>query len=164
MPIISKETWDKFTQEEKEKIRKEFALLKETEGEDLLHRVAELMVLFPEEALHPQPLTYEDVEKKLKETEGGKEWIGTYFADKVNAIVMLLEVAKFLNKDWKPDEADGKLWAIGIEKYNKTIMPVEVGAYDFRTEIVYFRTDQLAQQAIQILGEDTVRLALTTEY
>ena len=190
MPIISKETWDKFTQEEKERIRKEFALLKETEGEDLLHRVTELMVLFPEEALQPQPLTYEDVARELFSEDKGNAvfYLNQYGeitdsnvgladnltndptnctshkqAEKLLAINKLLNVAAFLNgKDWKPDweNQDEKKWGIDLTEGEITVTHTRT----YQTSIVYFRTEELAEQAIQILGEDTVRLALTTEY
>ena len=181
MPIISKETWDNLIpEEEKQKIRKIYESTKKEEHRSGPERnaVLSLMVdryedLFGKENLQPKPLTYEDVARELFDSgidEKQQYALIPYLGDndkwrkKLEAIGKLLVVAKFLNKDWKPGERDEKLWTIGIEKYNKTILPVEVDAYDRRTEIVYFRTRQLTHQAIQILGEDTVRLALSNDF
>lgn len=72
MPIISKESWDKLTQEEKEKIRKIYAenLNSSLSGKEYL-----MSSIFPEECLQPQPLTYEDVESKKVRSIEAKDWI-----------------------------------------------------------------------------------------
>ena len=194
MSIISKETFEKFTADEKKEVRKLYSdLLKAIQGESIgsdAHLALSMMQdryisLFGKDNLQSK-LTYEDVAKVLfigrdcyytdfggaiRKTEADyKDYQSAGYctsqkqAEKLLAINKLLNVAKFLNKDWKPDEIDGKLWTIGIEKYSKTIIPVEVGAYDFRTEIVYFRTEDLTKQAVAILGEDTMRLALTNDW
>lgn len=185
MPIISKETWDKFTQEEKEKIKQ---AMKEIPNEKASVETL-LIELFPAEALQPQPLTYEDVAMELFK-DGAWQFMDGYMGSEVGvfeenanetypmnmtskkqvekllAINKLLNVAKFLNgKDWKPDEGNvDEFWVLGICKYNDEIEPICVGNYDYRTEIVYFRTEELAKQAIKILGKDTVRLALSSDY
>ena len=173
MPIISKETWGKFTQEEKERIRKEFALLKETEGEDLLHRVTELMVLFPEEALQPQPLTYEDVKRelfpKLRSGVVSIE-IPTFSekeAEKLSAIGALLATAKFLNKNedgtpWKPDweNLEEKKWYPSLSDSEIKISYVMRDS----SSPVYFRTEDLVKQCVKILGEEAIRTVLSSDY
>lgn len=87
---------------------------------------------------------------------------------------MLLTTAKFLNKnkdgsDWVPDWEglevfDETFYGIGIEPNDKKLIVFQVNLERIQTEIVYFRTDKLAQQAVQILGEDVIRTALTTDY
>ena len=185
MPIISKEYWDKFTQEEKEKIRKKY---------QYFHKVAyhgameSYETLFPEEALQPKPLTYEDVARELFLDKN--YWIYSSAnnniqrdvspinrpinstsreqIEKLLAINKLLNVAAYLNKNedgtpWKPDWSDNEEW-----KYTFWLRTDLEGNVEIKIDrsphvcqnVVYFRTEELAKQAIQILGEDTVRLAL----
>lgn len=170
MPIISKESFNKLTQEEKDKIRQ---AMKEIPNEKASVETL-LIELFPKEALQPKPLTYEDVSRELF---GNKKFmtVECHFtsyqqAKKLLAINKLLNVAKFLNKNedgtpWKPDEANvDEFWTLGICKYNDEIETICVGNYDFRTEIVYFRTEELGNQAVVILGKDVVRLALSSDW
>ena len=88
-------------------------------------------------------------------------------AEKLTAINKLLNVAKFLNKnkdgtDWVPD------WGDTHElKYYPLIYDdgLQSGiTEDMNHSIVYFRTKELLDKAVQILGKDVVRTALTTEY
>lgn len=185
MPIISKETWDKFTQEEKEKIREEYegftqcaVFHKDTECAD---KMSAYLQLFGKENLQPQPLTYEDVARELfKDSALEADFYKSEYAfdtyplnctsqkqaEKLLAINKLLNVAKFLNKDWKPDFEDkdeiNKVWSLGIDE--GIIRAYYVDKYGAIAEIVFFRTKALTEQAVQILGEDTVRLALDSNY
>lgn len=89
-------------------------------------------------------------------------------AEKLIAIHKLLNVAKYINKkedgtDWVANFPDG-MWTIGVDRYGGTVNPVTTSMYDYGTEIVYFRSKGIAQQAIEILGEDTIRTALSTDY
>lgn len=81
---------------------------------------------------------------------------------KIKAINMLLNVAKYLNGDWKPD------WENETEaKWYIEIMENEIDidyTLNCNSRIVYFRTEELAKQAIQILGEETIKLALSSDY
>lgn len=154
MAIISKQSWDKLTQEEQHKLK---SLYMENEEFGCAENNIDLERIFPKDCLQPKPLTYEDVEKEMD----------YYFSDemmeKEKAIHQILLVAKFLNKDWKPDfsDADEEKWFPCIGSNGK----IEIHyATRVNYEIVYFRTEELAKQAIQILGEDVIRLALTTEY
>lgn len=88
---------------------------------------------------------------------------------KIEAINKLLEVAKYLNKnedgsDWVPDWKSNSRdrWYIFIDVEGDVHVDEELDGLNSR--IVYFRTEELAKQAIQILGEDIIKLALTTEY
>lgn len=134
----------------------------------------------------PKRLTYEKIAKELFET---KEtfWPTSYGevsynscgvqeayrdltnctsekqAHKLLAINKLMNVAKYLNAGWKPD------WNTTEPKYY-----IEIGVeYDtietdsctsYNSRICYFNSRELAEQAIEILGEDTIRLALSTDW
>lgn len=82
--------------------------------------------------------------------------------DKLVAINQLMNVAKYLNGNYKPD------WSTNIEdKYYIRITnnKIEVGRASLRcSDIVYFKSIKLAQQAIEILGEETIKLALCTDW
>lgn len=129
-------------------------------------------------------LTYEGVAKELFEsttsyyiTSTGKiakNEYNCYYKDpntatskkqleKLLAINKLMNVAKYLNGDWKPDwnnEREVK-YSIFINSHNTLCIS------DYTTcnsGIVYFKRRELAQQAIDILGGDTIRLALSTDW
>lgn len=84
-------------------------------------------------------------------------------AEKLLAINKLLNVARFLNGEWKPDwdDASEPKFSFFIGSENDMEIAAE---YDKLHHLVYFRTKKLAQRAIDILGEDTIRLALSTDY
>ena len=73
---------------------------------------------------------------------------------------MLANVAKYLNNGWRPNNNEEKYgWFI---YYNGNCNEFEFSkangfAYDSN---VFFKSKELAQQAIEILGEETVKLAL----
>ena len=143
--------------------------------------------LFGKANLQPQPLTYEDVAMNLFldkqfyrfNGDGGvfcddyrvysndDYWnplncLSQKQAEKLLAINKLLNVAKLLNKDWKPDwENRGERKFYLSLNDNKINISYVIGD---NSSIVYFRTEELALQAFQILGEDTVRLALSSDY
>ena len=77
--------------------------------------------------------------------------------DKLRAIRDILVVAEYLNKGWKPDFKDYIQY-----KYSIDIVHLNIKVYRWKESnisITYFKTKELAQQAIDILGEDTIRLA-----
>ena len=109
-------------------------------------------------------LTYEDVVKELG--------TGTFkeFNKKLEAIGKLMAVAKYLNKnkdgsDWVPDwekvhDDKERIYGIGIDPSdNNEVRVFRVNPERLTTEVVYFRTEALAKQAIEILGEDVIRTA-----
>ena len=84
-------------------------------------------------------------------------------AEKLLAINKLMNVAKYLNGDWQPnwnDQDEDKHYLItssnGIVWVHHDIT--------YNSAIVYFKSQELAEQAIEILGEDTIKLALCTDY
>lgn len=83
-------------------------------------------------------------------------------AEKLLAINKLMNVAKYLNEDWQPD------WNNNYE--NKHYLricneKIEIGcATIYISDIVYFKSEGLAKQAIEILGEETIKLALCADW
>lgn len=173
MSIISKDTWDNLIPEdEKERIIEEYKIRENlvTNGAfPETQLIAKGMIdsyqnLFPKEAFQPQQLTYEVVKRELfKEHRLGaiSIEIPTFSdkeAEKLSAIGALLATAKFINKDWKPD------WeGYAEKKYYISLKSKKISVeytIDYNNSIVYFRTEELTKLAVQILGEDTVRLAL----
>ena len=82
---------------------------------------------------------------------------------KILAINSLILVAKYLNKGWVPNfnSCKHRNYYITIRS-NKLCLDycfcIITGA------VIYFRSEKLAQQAIDILGEETIRLALSHNY
>lgn len=128
-------------------------------------------------------LTYEDISKALFE---GKEIFYTnsagralrYFcmeewyipnnciskkqAEKLLAINKLMNVAKYLNEGWTPDwnmNTQNKyyFYLTNAAIYVSIVTTMNIG-------ITCFKTRELAEKAIEILGEETIKLALSTDY
>lgn len=84
-------------------------------------------------------------------------------AEKLIAINKLMNVAKYLNGDWCPNWNEGNpKYFIGI-KHTENIITIGCSNY-YSYGIIYFESKELAQQAIEILGEETIRLALSTDW
>lgn len=129
-------------------------------------------------------LTYEDVAKELFCDQWGyylmgDGCIGNSFtrysfpnfnnctskeqAEKLLAINNLMNVAKYLNGYWKPNwDANKKIkFYIYINEYNEVTIS---STFHYNVSVVYFKSKEDAQQAIDILGEETIRLALSTDW
>lgn len=84
--------------------------------------------------------------------------------EKIIAIAKLMNVAKYLNgKDWNPNwDANKKIkFYIYINEYNEVTI---LGTFHYNVSVVYFKSKEDAQQAIEILGKETIRLALSTDW
>lgn len=81
--------------------------------------------------------------------------------DKIRAINRLLFVAKYLNEGWVPDFKDVFQRKHTFIINNDKLEISEV--YDTNISIVYFKSRELAQKAIEILGED-IKQALSVDY
>lgn len=85
-------------------------------------------------------------------------------AQKLLAINMLINTAKYLNGDWHPKwnrDSDEEKY------YIKLCVPDSLHidyAFNSCCTNVYFKSRELAKQAVKILGEETIRLALCTDY
>ena len=130
--------------------------------------------------LKDKQLTYEDVCKKLFENEyffidaGGCinhsiAGISYYCANNAQsehqlecilAKNKLANVAKYLNDGWKPVYNDEEIWV--ILSFISGIHPVKVmqNSMVSCSGTILFKSEELARQAIEILGEETVKLAL----
>lgn len=148
--------WNDLSEESKESHRQFYEFYKGCNIESYHYHVCRQMEkTFGLHNLNPKPLTYEDIER---ETDYSDKMIA-----KENAIHKLLIVSKYLNGDWKPN------WLNTCEnKWQFQLSPeegLEIVAYvAVNSGIVYFRTEELAQQALKILGEETIYLALSTDY
>lgn len=121
--------------------------------------------------------TYDDVLKALEQRNEAK---GNPYYHYVNSLplyndeiakslvdlVKLINTAKYLNGDWKPTKIN--MFNPGIKYFFIIIENNLHITYshkdDLFTSLVYFKTKELAQQAIDILGEDTIKNALTLNY
>lgn len=82
--------------------------------------------------------------------------------EKLEAINRMMNVAKFLNKDWKPDWKDHCREKLHFAiDHNEVIV---TASRMWNKSFVYFKTEELAKEAISILGEDTIKLALSTDW
>lgn len=82
---------------------------------------------------------------------------------KILAINSLILVAKYLNNGWVPtfNICKHRNYYITI-RGNKLCLDYCFGINT--VAVIYFRSEKLAQQAIDILGEETIRLALNHNY
>ncbi len=85
-------------------------------------------------------------------------------AKKLLAINKLMNVAKYLNDGWQPDwnDVNDYKWFIYFSNDYKTLNTDCV--HSMQQHFIYFKSDELAKQAIEILGEETIKLALCTDY
>ena len=83
-------------------------------------------------------------------------------ANKLLAVNKLMNVAKYLNGDWKPDwhNIDEVKYYIGFNIDNLIV----ASTCTFRYGDVYFKSGELVEKAIEILGEDTIKLVFCTDY
>lgn len=82
---------------------------------------------------------------------------------KILAINSLILVAKYLNEGWVPNfnNSNEPKYFMATTSGNTVYIEKVCG---FNASVVYFKTNELAQQAINILGEDTIRIALSPNY
>lgn len=82
--------------------------------------------------------------------------------EKLLAFNKLMNVAKYLNKGWKPNWDDSLEMKWTIRLINDEIVPYYL--INCNETFLYFKTEKFVKQAIEILGEDTIRLALSTDW
>lgn len=132
----------------------------------------------------PKAETYEDVAKKLFfdkditfiDTRGevktdnvdnscfpdANNCTTTKQAAKLLAINKLMNVAKYLNDGWQPDWENAQ--------QIKCFFAIQEGLVytsttsRFQSGEIYFKSEELAERALAILGEETIRLALCTDW
>lgn len=82
---------------------------------------------------------------------------------KILAINSLMIVAKYLNEDWKPCFNNLKQAKYCIITSNDKLSIDYCYGVD-KGAVVYFKTEELAYQAIELLGEETIKQALSNNY
>lgn len=110
--------------------------------------------------LKQKELTYDELCMELRsQSEMMGFYIPTNKHDKVKAILKLIKTAYYLNEGWEPN------WDNEIEsKYDFFLDHKKININRMRIHahsICYFKSRELAEKAIEILGEDTIRLALS---
>ena len=126
-------------------------------------------------------ITYQDVKEKLfSDKEHYVEYAGTinsnnttrYYGENIIiatskqqleqllALNKLMNVANYLNGDWKPDFTNfsERKWWIQYD-FEDSMLDTDFSCY-YRNSVVYFKSEDLAIQAIEILGEEEVKKAL----
>lgn len=84
-------------------------------------------------------------------------------AQKLLAINQLMNIAKYLNENWIPDWEEGNSeFKYYIQIYHKKLSISYTTHYN--GSIVYFKSEKLAQKAIEILGEDLIYSTLSTDW
>lgn len=135
----------------------------------------------PNEETQEKPITYDDVLKELylgktaywvyeKCIESGKQ-TDYNFKDSVNctsvaqakrmvAFNKLQNIAKYLNKGWQPNFRDNsKKWSICKYICYGTQCTIETNEGN-----VYFKSADLADEAIRLMGEDSLNDLFTTDW
>jgi hypothetical protein len=76
----------------------------------------------------------------------------------------LANVARYLNGEWtKKEQEESPNWVIFFNALLNQIIIQKTSLYSEQTNVL-FKYKELAQQAIEILGEDTIKLALEPLY
>lgn len=83
---------------------------------------------------------------------------------KLLAINQLMNIAKYLNGgDWSPNfEENTPKYYIVVDQHIKLIR-IDYTCREIYS-VVYFKNSDLAEQAIEIFGEENIRLALSTDW
>ena len=105
----------------------------------------------------PKKLTYDDIQKKLLHWYTCYIYTTPKYESKCVTFRKLLEVADYLNGDWKPDWNDinqFKYFILYIPKSNKFAIDHR---YYRSLEAIYFSSEENAKKAIEIIGEEELK-------
>ena len=119
-----------------------------------------------------EKITYQDIINNIKaknigiSVQHGLTKIGTDCfitsekqLEQLLAINKLMNVAKYLNGDWKINwRSKQEKYYIVYDYWNYVLKVTSANCY--RSTLVYFESPSLAKQAIEILGEEEVKKAL----
>ena len=101
-------------------------------------------------------LTYQEISKKFQPYNFHVN-TNTYHLSKLLTFRKLLEVADYLNGDWKPDWNDVNQFKYFISyNHERNIFEIEYCRY-INSELVYFSSIENAEKAIKIIGEEELR-------
>ena len=119
-----------------------------------------------------EKITYQDIINNIKaknigiSVQHGLTKIGKDFfitsekqLEQLLAINKLMNVAKYLNGDWKINWRSKQEKYYIVYDYWKYVLTVTCSNC-FQSTLVYFKSPSLAKQAIEILGEEEVKKAL----
>jgi len=84
-------------------------------------------------------------------------------AEKLLAINKLMNVAKYLNDGWQPDWDNMKEPKYFIRFNTDKSLDIDY-VHNTQLDSIFFKSRELAQQAIEILGEETMKLIFCTDY
>lgn len=89
--------------------------------------------------------------------------------EKIIALNKILNLVKYFNGDWKVDwSSDTAKWIIYLESYMDDEPKVKINytVHDiYHLQSIFFlKSREDAEKIVEILGEDTIKLALTTDY
>lgn len=134
-------------------------------------------------AAEGNPITYRDILEKLyfkkmaywiydKSIESGIQ-TQYNFEDSVNctseaqakrmaAFNKLQNIAKYLNGDWKPKfDGNTEIWDINVAYDSEEYIPCSSIVYN--NGMVYFKSEQLANEAIRLMGEESLKDLFSTD-
>ena len=106
----------------------------------------------------PKELTYEEIAKKFR-PYNSSVFTNKYYLSKLLTFRKLLEVADYLNGDWKPDWNDVNQIKYYIS-YNTDQKFYVEGCYYTNQGIAYFSSRENAEKAIKIIGKEELKYAL----
>lgn len=112
-----------------------------------------------------KPITYDDICKKLfSDMIAYKKSVKCTTLEQVkrlDAYNKLMNIAKLLNGDWKPDfYGDHKNW--NICKDGDTFVAIYTKILDKGS--VYFKNEELANEAIRLMGEESLNDLFSTDW
>lgn len=137
----------------------------------------------PNEETQEKPITYDDVLKELF-LDKIASWVGiskiytatvgranyndlnncTSYAQakRIVAFNKLQNIAKYLNEGWKPDFTDGtQNWFIAEEHFGEYKAKF---TYSGKYGVVFFKSKCLANEAIRLMGEDSLNDLFSTDW
>lgn len=108
-------------------------------------------------------ITYEDIIKKFNYEDRyyiNNDPTSWKQLQQLLALNKLMNVAKYLNGDWEPNwnNSSETKWCLFFNYCNKTLMTSNWQSSHYGC--VYFKSEELVYQAIEILGEEEVKKAL----
>ena len=136
------------------------------------------------DAAEGKPITYDDICKELflnKITYWlGNKKINNLYSDEYNcndlnnctsmaqakhvaAFIKLQNIAKYLNGGWKPKfDGNTKIWDINVVYDSEEYIPCSSVVYN--NGMVYFKSEQLVNEAIRLMGEESLNDLFSTDW
>ena len=103
----------------------------------------------------PKELTYQEIAEKFPKNSSVST-NGDHFS-KLITFRKLLEVADYLNGDWKPNwNAVNQLKYYISYNYERNTFEIEYCRY-INSELIYFSSRENAEKAIEIIGEEELK-------